>query len=556
MREAAFGEAAREWVNVYFGSYVVRKGLPPNSRGSHEDIIAVLMLGVDQDADTGREGALPLEPNLVVQTSHTPAINRQAFYVFDPQDRPTREEAHGLGRALRAATGADSGTGDIARIFRVPGSLNWPTPNKLKRGRPLLPQLTAIEKQMTGYTALETLRAKLGDEPRRADTNGSSAPALGGSAADANMAHLNPPSAALKKKLQVHDKAGDRSRAAFAAIILALREGYSDEEIRMLVEAHPQGVGERYRGPAASKLPAEIARIRLKRQKDTNAADQRLTSGREAGLPSGFALDTDGDLVRRDKVKGELHKVCSAIEVTALIRDKESAGWGLVVRLVDPDGKKKQIIIPSRDLNVTSGDRDPVGKLRDQGLQLYATGAASELRDFLTRSRPTAIARSIDRAGWQDDSTFALPNQIIGSCDEQLIWAGEQSDSAIYESAGTLADWQTQVAHMSASHPLLVAALCHGLVGPILELCDADGFGIHLFGKSSSGKTTAATITASVWGPPERFLRSWRTTVNGLEGVAAAQNEVLLVLDELKQAEADEVAHALYMISQGKGSRR
>src|SRR5436190_1085728 len=95
MREAAFDEAAKDWVNLYFGSYVVRKGLPPNSRGSHEDIIAVLMLGVDQDADTGREGALPLEPNLVVQTSQIPTINRQAFCVLDPQHRPTPEEAHG-----------------------------------------------------------------------------------------------------------------------------------------------------------------------------------------------------------------------------------------------------------------------------------------------------------------------------------------------------------------------------------------------------------------------------------------------------------------------------
>jgi hypothetical protein len=43
--------------------------------------------------------------------------------------------------------------------------------------------------------------------------------------------------------------------------------------------------------------------------------------------------------------------------VTAKIRDKESAGWGLVVRLVDPDGQDKQIIVPWRDLNVTSGEK-------------------------------------------------------------------------------------------------------------------------------------------------------------------------------------------------------
>ena len=319
----------------------------------------------------------------------------------------------------------------------------------------------------------------------------------------------------------------------------ALREGFSDDEIQALVEAHPQGVGERYAGAKASKLRQDIQRIREKGQNDANACDRLLKSGQEAGLPSGFAHDSDGDLVRVDKASGDLHKVCSSIEVTAKIRDKESAGWGLVVRLVDPDGQDKQIIVPWRDLNVTSGERDPVGKLRDQGLQLYATGAASELRDFLTRSTPTAIARSIDRSGWQGDAAFALPGRIIGSPKEPLVWAGDQSDSAVYETAGTLADWQTNVARPAAAHPMLVAVLCQGLVGPMLDLCDADGFGIHLFGKSSSGKTTAAAIAASIWGPPERFVRSWRTTVNGLEGVAAAQNEVLLVQDELKQAAPD-----------------
>jgi putative DNA primase/helicase len=363
-------------------------------------------------------------------------------------------------------------------------------------------------------------------------------------------------SATLKKKLKDHDKGGDRSPAAYAAILQALSEGFSDEEIKVLVEAHTQGVGERYVGVKACNLPKDISRIREKWENDRSASEQVFAAGQRAGLPSGFAIDVDGDLVRADKAGGELHKVCSAIEVTARIRDKNSAGWGLVVKIVDPDKQQKQIIIPWRDLNVTAGERDPVGKLRDQGLQLYATTAAADVREFLTRSTPTTIARSVDRTGWQDGSVFALPNRIFGSCEEQLLWAGEATDAATYENAGTLADWQSKVAQLAASHPLLIGALCHGFVGPILEPCDADGFGLHFFGKSSSGKTTAASVTASIWGPPRLFMKSWRTTVNGLEGVAAAQNEVLLVQDEIKQASPDDIAQALYMISQGKGKQR
>src|SRR6476646_10621422 len=93
MARVALQEATKDWVNLYFGSYVVRLGLSPGCRGSRSDIIAVLMLSVDQDADKGQEGSLPLEPNLIVQTSQIPTINRQAFYVFNPQNRPLVAEA-------------------------------------------------------------------------------------------------------------------------------------------------------------------------------------------------------------------------------------------------------------------------------------------------------------------------------------------------------------------------------------------------------------------------------------------------------------------------------
>src|SRR5205807_5628520 len=96
-------------------------------------------------------------------------------------------------------------------------------------------------------------------------------------------------SASLKKKLKAHDQGGDRSSAAYAAIMMALREGFSDDEIAALVNAHPQRVGQRYAGGKASKLIQDVRRIREKGQNDTNACDHLLTSGREAGLPSGFA---------------------------------------------------------------------------------------------------------------------------------------------------------------------------------------------------------------------------------------------------------------------------
>ena len=108
-----------------------------------------------------KKGRFPWSPTSSSRPRRIPTINRQAFYVFDPQNRPLVAEADAVGEALRHATGADSGTGDIARVFRLPGTLNWATPTKIKRGRPLAPQLAVIEKEMAGYTALAMLRDKL-----------------------------------------------------------------------------------------------------------------------------------------------------------------------------------------------------------------------------------------------------------------------------------------------------------------------------------------------------------------------------------------------------------
>ena len=57
-----------------------------------------------------------------------------------------------------------------------------------------------------------------------------------------------------------------------------------------------------------------------------------------------------------------------------------------------------------------------------------------------TEARRTVIARSIDRTGWHTTSAFALPNRIIGSSSEQLVWAADHADVDAYVSRGALSD--------------------------------------------------------------------------------------------------------------------
>ena len=60
---------------------------------------------------------------------------------------------------------------------------------------------------------------------------------------------------------------------------------------------------------------------------------------------------------------------------------------------------------------------------------------------------------------------------------------------------------------------------------------------------------------ASVWGRRE-FVRSWRATSNGLEGIAALHNDSVLILDEIGQADPNDVGEGIYMLANGIGKAR
>jgi putative DNA primase/helicase len=86
-------------------------------------------------------------------------------------------------------------------------------------------------------------------------------------------------------------------------------------------------------------------------------------------------------------------------------------------------------------------------------------------------------------------------------------------------------------------------------------LLAAEGGGVHLRGASSTGKSTALSLAASTWGPPE-YVRTWRATDNALEGIAAQHSDLLLCLDELGELPARVAGATAYMLANGSGKSR
>lgn len=89
---------------------------------------------------------------------------------------------------------------------------------------------------------------------------------------------------------------------------------------------------------------------------------------------------------------------------------------------------------------------------------------------------------------------------------------------------------------------------------PLIGLAGADGFGVHLFGGSSAGKTTTGNAATTVYGEPEALKLTWYSTALGLVNEAAAHNDGFMPLDEIGQGSNKRaVADAAYALFNGVG---
>lgn len=133
---------AAQWaheLNVYVPVHLVRLDLAPGKRGKASDITAVFGAVIDADSDKQNDHVTPdIAPTFSLVTSRIPSINRQYFWLFD--DPVEKDDALDLMGLLYKKCGGDHGTKDVAHVWRIAGTLNFPNEAKIKRGRPQEPQ--------------------------------------------------------------------------------------------------------------------------------------------------------------------------------------------------------------------------------------------------------------------------------------------------------------------------------------------------------------------------------------------------------------------------------
>lgn len=247
--------------------------------------------------------------------------------------------------------------------------------------------------------------------------------------------------------------------------------------------------------------------------------------------------------------------IAGPFEVLAQTRDKHNQAWGVLLRWSDDDGKAHQLAI-ARSLLAGDG-REVRQSLMHGGLYVSpSTKDRNALQAFLSLVKINRRARAVSCVGWQD-GCFALPDRTIeAGTGDLVVYQGSAAIDHAYRTAGTLDGWQAGVARWGVGNSRIAISLCAGFVGPLLAVAGGEGGGLHFRGPSSIGKSTALEAAASIWGPPAEFVRQWRATANGLEGIAEQANETLLLLDELAQLDAREAGSIAYLLANGCGKSR
>ncbi|ROL71018.1 DNA/RNA helicase, superfamily II protein [Pseudomonas chlororaphis] len=284
-------------------------------------------------------------------------------------------------------------------------------------------------------------------------------------------------------------------------------------------------------------------------------AAKRPAKSKNDLMPGGFRLTPEGVFYAGDD--GEARPVCSPLEIIARTRDEKGHNWGLLVEFDDPDGAKKRWNIPARTMTGDFG-KDVLGPLVDMGLRLAGSrsgrNARNDLQSYLGGFDSAQRARLVTRLGWHGNA-FLLPEQQIGSHEEHLHFYEAGAQLPPISEAGSLEQWQQQIGALCVGNHRLAFVVSVAFAGPLLNLLGHESGGFHFYGDSSGGKTTHLQVAASVYGGP-RLVRSWRSTDNALESIAAAHSDGLLVLDEIGMCDARIIGETVYMLGNGTGKAR
>ena len=168
------------------------------------------------------------------------------------------------------------------------------------------------------------------------------------------------------------------------------------------------------------------------------------------------------------------------------------------------------------------------------------------------------VQNSTEHMGWLQNGQFAP------FCDD-VVYGGESTEfSRIYDSFKPTGDFQKwlEIARSVRTGKSVPArlALAASFAAPIVSICGALPFFVHLWGTQGCGKTVGLMLAASVWGNPDLgsgYIKSFGGTKVSQELYAAFCCNVPVLLDELQViSDRRMFDDIIYMLCEGMSKGR
>ena len=255
-------------------------------------------------------------------------------------------------------------------------------------------------------------------------------------------------------------------------------------------------------------------------------------------------------------IMGRTHDVLTGT-AKRLLMWRTPAGW--TMRAVDRGvclNSQKLIGLADIEVPVTS---NTAGSL----VEWLAEFEAENMHRF-------TASQAASRMGWIQQGAvkgFLLPDvfyTLSSTAEETGVELtppiGMESVLEGWKPAGTWDDWLEAMELMKPYTPMWLA-LYASCAAPFLEVFGSPSFVVDFNGETSSGKTTALRVAASVWGRPSdntpTAMYSWDSTKVFIERLCGFLCNLPVILDETKRAKDPRVVRdVIYDFANGQGRGR
>ena len=258
-------------------------------------------------------------------------------------------------------------------------------------------------------------------------------------------------------------------------------------------------------------------------------------------------------ILRRNGFYLDGKKIANRIEFIARGTVRPTGTAMHLLRFYDCDDQTQEIWI-NADQCLDHNLKKLADALANRGFDWPTGYPPRDLLRLVFANSPSRRVILVSAPGWYD-GVYVTKARAFGSgkAELQLLETSEAKVADLDLGSGSLADWQKLLRRVrKSSHLCLALGATFG--APLLRPLNVGTFGIHIYGSSSQGKTTALKLAASSVGL--RDLATMADSSQALEEMAVGHRDSVLLLDETSDGNRSDKELAQLVRAQSFGLAR